>query len=371
MATTTRRGTRATAAAGVSPVTGGITTRRTRQTPIQSNSPMLPTPPAKMTTTPGTASQRQQQQQQQIPVRSADSCKLCTVPITINDKSVIKCDICHEHYHQKCTNLPADVFTKLVAIVNITGWACSSCREAARSVIDKTQSAIAVISEQIAEMKQSIDEIRTSGGSNSNADVVDNNNASDDNNNNQRSALKTETAIIVHRTLADISKRRKNVVLSGLPEKANDRQAFLEICETHLTVKPIVSDSDCIRLGPPRTDRPRLLLVKLRSEDTAAEILRAAPRLRRCSDEDVARSVYINRDLSREASKAEYERRQRRRADKRRKEEDAGSTETVAAVPADGQHEHEHEQHTNVEAITDSVSTTVSTAAAGRPSSPC
>lgn len=319
MAITTRRASKTAAvqlqrdAVDRSPATAGGSGVR-RQT--QANSPMMTTPCASTTTASCTLSQ-------QTPGKSADSCPRCTVLIT-NDTPTIKCDICQGNYHQKCTSIPSKTFEKLVAIVKVTGWVCDSCKDAARLIVNKTQSAMAVIAEQIAEIKQSISELQDARSTCNNATASASNpsnstsvsNVSTDDKVKQQDIVRTETTMIVHQTLADIDKRRKNVIVSGLPETSNDRQMFIDMCETHLTVKPVVSDRDCVRLGEKHENRPRLLLVRLRSDDVTTEILRAAPKLRRCSDQLVAGSVYINPDLSPEAAKAAFERRQQRRAER-------------------------------------------------------
>jgi hypothetical protein len=130
----------------------------------------------------------------------------------------------------------------------------------------------------------------------------------------------------IHRAVSDIAKRRRNVVVSGLPEhgddddvsRKQDRQSFLLLCEEHLLMKPLVID--CRRLGKPVESgnestgiKPRRLLVRLRSETCAADILTAAKRLRACEQSDIARKLYINPDLSPAESKFAYEKRQKRR----------------------------------------------------------
>lgn len=172
--------------------------------------------------------------------------------------------------------------------------------EMKQDTIQKTPtSVIGVLSQEIAEVKQSVIELQQA----TKQPVTGI--QSDD--------INKQTAITVHRTLHDVNRRRRNVVVSGLDESSNDRQSFLDLCEYNLSIKPIVSEGDCHRLGTVRPDRPRLLLVKLRTEDAASEVLRAARQLRQCSNNDIARMVYINPDLSPEAAKLAFERRQRAR----------------------------------------------------------
>jgi len=57
---------------------------------------------------------------------------------------------------------------------------------------------------------------------------------------------------------------------------------------------------------------PRRLLVQLRTDSNAADLLAAAKKLKYC-DSEFARSVYINRDLSPTEAKMAFERRQKLR----------------------------------------------------------
>lgn len=237
------------------------------------------------------------------PTSTDRPCGRCALPAA-DTKSCVECDVCQQRYHQQCTNITKKVFDKLLVIIKTTGWVCDSCKIIAKSAASKTQVAIAKLTEEMAVMKQTIADLQPSITVNS-ASIPSNNNNSDH---------AVQTAMIVHRTLYDANKRKQNVVVSGLVESDNDRETFLGLCEDHLDIKPHVGDNDCVRIGPVRPDKPRLLLVRLRSETTASAILRSARQLRHSSDPDVAGRVFINPDLSREAAKVAYERRRQRRA---------------------------------------------------------
>ena len=109
------------------------------------------------------------------------------------------------------------------------------------------------------------------------------------------------------------------MVVSGLPEPQagsassaeEDAKLFEKICEEHLCCKPLILK--CVRLGKQLPDKPRRLLVHLRSESATAELLTAAQHLRKSDDPIIAQQVYVNEDLTPEAAKLAYEARQRRR----------------------------------------------------------
>ena len=129
-------------------------------------------------------------------------------------------------------------------------------------------------------------------------------------------AAATDIAVEVHRTLADASKRKQNVVVSGLPESdhVTDEQAFLTLCEENFSFKPALSQVGCRRLGKTTDQRKsRKLLIHLRSEEAASSILREAKKLRKSDNRAVSSSVYINPDRSPAESKLAFEMRQQRR----------------------------------------------------------
>jgi len=70
--------------------------------------------------------------------------------------------------------------------------------------------------------------------------------------------------MIVHRTLGDLSRRKRNIIISGLPEEekngVSDRQTFLEFCSAFLPIKPLLPDGNCYsKIGKATPDRPRKL----------------------------------------------------------------------------------------------------------------
>jgi len=125
----------------------------------------------------------------------------------------------------------------------------------------------------------------------------------------------THISLVVYRILKDTVRRKRSVVITGLPERPDidDITAFTELCEYYLPVKPTVGYGGCRRIGQETSAGPRRLLLRLNSETMAVELIRCAPLLRKSDDEYVARKIFINRDLSPSESKLAYEARKRRR----------------------------------------------------------
>jgi len=131
----------------------------------------------------------------------------------------------------------------------------------------------------------------------------------------------------VCKTLNDMNKRKKNVVVTGLPEVASgssdsdetkrlDEHAFTIFCEENLTVKPALSKLGCRRLGKVTGSgtKPRRLLVHLTSEQNAQDLLSSAKTLlRKSHDHYIASTIYFNPDLTAAEAKLAFEQRQRRR----------------------------------------------------------
>ena len=121
--------------------------------------------------------------------------------------------------------------------------------------------------------------------------------------------------VSVHAELSDARRRKRNVVVSGMPsiEGTDDCDVFSRICEENLAVKPAVVQDKCRRIGKEREGKPRLFLAALRSEESASNLLRAARQLRRSSDDNVRHHVFINADLTRAEAQLAFERREARR----------------------------------------------------------
>ena len=109
--------------------------------------------------------------------------------------------------------------------------------------------------------------------------------------------------------------------VTGLPEpecnsdelKAADEKAFIKLCEENLSLKPALLHNGCVRLGKVNTHRPRKLLIRLPTEESASNLLKSAKELRKSDNDYIASNIYINPDLSPAAAKLAYEQRQRRR----------------------------------------------------------
>ena len=272
------------------------------------------------------------------------SCPNCLLPVNSTKDKCVKCGICGESYHQKCVFMSDELYSALTSHCNSDCWACSDCRLSSRSIIRSLQSTVCKLQEEVTNLQVHVinlqqtlnrpsqvhikyskvgadcakTECETSNDSNAGvvhlchrsiAATTETETVADD-----ESDIPAKVSMIVHKTLASDARRRKNVIVVGLPEthSTNDADMFLKICEENLHVKPYVHENNCVRLGQQSGSTPRRLLVKLNSEETAGDLLRAAKNLRKSCDPAI-RQVYINPDLSPYAAKLAYEKRKKRR----------------------------------------------------------
>jgi len=146
----------------------------------------------------------------------------------------ISCDVCHDCYHSNCSGLSTDTFERLIAIINEARWVCPCCRNDNCNRLTSTRTTLTRTTEQIADMQtvittleSEIDSLKASittplpppppplhseptsvsagicGG-----DELD-----------PGKAVKVE----IRKTITDLSWRKKNVVISGLPDPSDDQ----------------------------------------------------------------------------------------------------------------------------------------------------
>lgn len=96
----------------------------------------------------------------------------------------------------------------------------------------------------------------------------------------------------------EIEKRKKNVVIHGIPETDGERDVdvALEIFETGLRLDGGRHIERTMRIGRVRSEKPRPLRIQLHSEDGKKEIL---SRARNLKDNEKFKRMFITPDLTR------------------------------------------------------------------------
>ena len=115
----------------------------------------------------------------------------------------------------------------------------------------------------------------------------------------------------------DKEKRRKNIIVSGLPISSTSSAhiEFTSLCESHLGCKPLITPENCSVIDKPVTGKIPRLKITFASEHTRDDIL-ARGRSLRLVDDSAVRSIYLNPDLTQAEAKTAYEERVRRRLKK-------------------------------------------------------
>ena len=228
------------------------------------------------------------------------SCAVCDEAVSTS--SVLKCKTCDCSYHPPCVDIDDDTFEVLHPILPVVGWVCPNCvshiSEKRKSVdkdiqsltdaVRKLEENHRVLSQKVESSMQAVTSVTSP-------------------------ATSTNITKVVSDTVKDQLRRKKNIIVSGLPESADvsDAEALQTVCEEHLLCKPWFDANKMRRIGK---STPRRLLVSLSSEQAATELLHAArSNLRRVDPNSTASRIYFNPDLSPDESRKAYLQRQERR----------------------------------------------------------
>ena len=247
-----------------------------------------------------------------VPSDELRCCPSCSATVSANDPS-IDCDLCGHWFHAACTNMTADVFDSLVIIAVSTGWVCASCRNSARETLRAILASQAALAEQVAaltvankKLSERVEVLENELNTKTESTRVSNN------------PVEGEFKTIVRREIAaealDKERRKKNIIVSGLPvsDSSSVHEQFIILCEEFLGCRPVLVPDKCAvidKLVPGKT--PRLKIV-FENEDTRNDVLLRSKELRNAS-EDCVRTVYCNPDLTKAEAKAAYEARVHRR----------------------------------------------------------
>ena len=255
-----------------------------------------------------------------------------------NPHGMIKCESCDLSYHLACCNIPQTYHDIARDLLHLAGWTCIHCRTSKIERNIAIEKAVTDLTQQLNQMKVKLEKTcteaqaqkkkpkendTTSSATASSSSVqqgptAGGGDAGSAGQPGYNSLTKTQVAKIVTKTINDQARRKKNVIVSGIPESSqvDDLHSFKTLCEEHLSTKPALSSQGVNRLGKETAggNRHRRLLVHLDSEEAAKEILRSARELRSSQDPYVAANIYINPDLTVLEQKAAYDKRVHRRA---------------------------------------------------------
>ena len=148
-----------------------------------------------------------------------------------------------------------------------------------------------------------------------------------------REAAVTAAVAAVYVEQSVKKRRASTLIVSGLPvvNSATDQQQFVNLCQREFHMQPDVVHTR--RLGQVRPGRVQPLLVALRTEEAATQLLGQARRLRQSADDDIRANVYMNANLTRAEATAAFQLRQQRR-EKRQSSSSSSSSGASAGTAA-------------------------------------
>ena len=114
-----------------------------------------------------------------------------------------------------------------------------------------------------------------------------------------------ETVTAELREQSDIKSRKRNVMISDLPEQGDRQKDITLISELFNTIcsDKVFDIQNVIRIGKTSEHRPRQLKVTLKNENDKRQLLRNATKLRGLGDQHKFKKIYVNPDRTRAQDK--------------------------------------------------------------------
>lgn len=247
----------------------------------------------------------------------------------------IQCKTCLHFHHLTCFGVDPTTFPSAFAVGNLLGWECEACRLEATELIRNLRSELNLVMSTLDAIKTKLrlsgtpPDLSTlsiattsmqpkSGGSlDCSAPVSSAPTPAPVSVPSSDTVTRASIASVVIGTLRDVDRRKKNVVITGLPEPyrvADDIKTVTDLLVTQVQCPCLGEILSCTRLGKSvSTTRPRKLLVRFGSEMDAITVLNYAKTLRISTNRTIADNVYINADLSKDESKMAFDKREARR----------------------------------------------------------
>jgi hypothetical protein len=280
------------------------------------------------------------------PAVHAKPCNDCGLPCLLSDS--LECRSCEKPVHLKCLKVPVAKHVIAVEISNLLSFTCCGCRLEGKQRLAVIEAELMQLRQEFADLRHSLlsasDWPRVQGEGSGGGVDPGSGLASTDKppggatiaerlkaiaGSSARLGPGTEqtsgglnykdTVKLVKRAVVDVTRRKRNIVVTGLPETGNvesDFESFTTVCESNLYMKLRSKVVSVKRLGKPDSKEARLrrMLVTFDCDATASEVLARGREFRQSSDPYIAHSLFINPDLSPDEEFEAYERRKMRRA---------------------------------------------------------
>jgi hypothetical protein len=246
-----------------------------------------------------------------------ESCAYCGENVCLQDS--LNCTFCDHFFHPRCCSVKPNDFIKIKPFLTVISWTCQQCRNDVRKLLslqkESKQQDLALVAENgpplntkhIGSSASFVtpnlpDQAMLSGDKSLRSQVINSTNG----------ITKADMVTTVIGTMREVNKRKQNIIITGLFERADvsDTRAVNELFEYHLNLdfRPCIKST--LRLGRVLGEKKqRKLLVRFASPEEASAVMSVAKDLRHSCDVGISRNVFINRDLTKDEARIEYEER--------------------------------------------------------------
>ena len=156
-----------------------------------------------------------------------DLCVVCTESCAAGDS--IQCEVCHEHYHMTCCDVPKSAYADMISLTAFLGWSCRSCRFLSHKLIEELKSSVSSLASQLSELGRCIPLAVQPGSAptvqlpaSSSSTTVDLSSSTGvvSAGSVPGSAVLTykDALTLVTKSISDAERRKRNVVITGLKE---------------------------------------------------------------------------------------------------------------------------------------------------------
>ena len=298
----------------------------------------------------------------------ADPCGICGQTNSMNasggNSCSFVCSICDIGFHGSCLNFDQSSLELISAVIEDIPWSCNSCLQTTRNSrlkgktpLKSAGSAVAVETEvgqlrdRVAVLEETVNRLASillpadtlSWPTLSQAaSIVDNVSKKVTANSGKTKSVGgfsngnlplNDVLSAVHTEMIDMSKRRTNLIIYGLPlsSQQSDGERFKDLCTNHWGITPPMFKVTK-RLGEVKPGRVQHLLVALHSESDVIAVTKVAARLRSSSDDVIRSKVFINRDMTKTEAKAAYDLRLKKRLQRLQKSQKSSSSHSADSM---------------------------------------
>lgn len=228
------------------------------------------------------------------------NCFSCTKILGKHEK-FLKCDQCGGQYHSDCIGLDRAKMIDILKVRESIIWLCPDCKPKADAqygkvisklteLLDKQMNRINELESKLKKLESILEDSSSNSAS-----------AESSNKSNKSDASDAKDLSLTNKLSKEIDERAKralNIIVVGLKTGADQETDFCKYLKSHLKLSDHenneISSVSCLRSKADSS--PKMLLVKVKSTEARAKILRAA--WQRPREEVFESKIYFNEDLT-------------------------------------------------------------------------